>query len=94
MTELIRTCGDNKYFGDAINIDRFQRDNTVYTLLFFRVLHRTQSLTRKEQRIMDGIDDFMSDTTDLSLKDISTLEKGMKSMVKEELRRYKLETGI
>ena len=43
---------------------------------------------------MEGIDDLMSDITDLSLKDIATLEKGMQAMVKEEIRRYKLEIGI
>jgi len=43
---------------------------------------------------MEGLNDIMSDITCLSLNDISTLEKGMQSMVKEELRRYKLETGI
>ena len=43
---------------------------------------------------MNGIeDDLMTELTDLTLKDISTLEKGMQSLVREEVRRYKLETG-
>ena len=49
---------------------------------------------KKREIIMEGFNEIMSDITDLSLNDISTLEKGMESMVKEELRRYKLETGI
>ncbi|CAG5112579.1 Oidioi.mRNA.OKI2018_I69.chr2.g6777.t1.cds [Oikopleura dioica] len=39
-------------------------------------------------------DDLMTELTDLTLKDISTLEKGMQSLVREEVRRYKLETEL